>query len=293
MRVTDRQIFEGAAARTSAARARAEAATSEASTGLRVIHPGDDAAAAGQIAARRMDATRHDAIRGAVDAANDELAATDGALDAVGTALIRARELTVQLANPVYTAQQRASAAEEIDGLFKTIVAQMNTRVGQRYVFGGFKDGTEPFTAAGVYQGDTGARQIEIAPGVKQTVSLRADVAIAGANGGTDVLGTLSALSAALNANNIPNIQNALTGLDAGIGQVALARTQTGAAMAVLDVASSVGRASRDAALTSISHLAEADTIESASKLALAQRALDAALTASAKSFQLSLLDKM
>lgn len=293
MRVTDRQIFEGAQARLGTARARAEAATQEASTGLRVIHPGDDPAAAGQIAARRLDATRHDAIRGAADAANDELASTDGALDAVGAALSRARELAVQLSNPTYSAAQRASSAAEIDGLFETVVAQMNTRVGQRYVFGGFKDGAPPFDAAGVYQGDANVRQIEIAPGVRQAVSVRADVAISGVGGGADVLATLKALSTALTTNNVANVRNSLTGLDAGIVQVASARAQVGSAEAVLDATSAAGRAASDDAATAISHLAEADTIASASKLALAQRALDAALTASAKSFQLSLLDKL
>ncbi len=293
MRVTDRSIFEAANRNVGAARERAELATQEASSGLRVIHPGDDAAAAGQIAGRRLDESRYGAIKGAVEAANDELASTDGALDAVGSALSRARELAVQLANPIYSAAQRASAAEEIDGLFKTVVAQMNTRVGQRYVFGGFKDGAPPFSAAGVYLGDPGVRQVEIAPGVRQAVSVRADVAISGVGGGTDVLGTLSALSAAMTANNIAGIQNSLNGLDTGIIQISSARSQAGSSMVVLDAASAASRAGRDAATTSVAGLAEADTIESASKLALAQRALDASLTASARSFQLSLLDKL
>lgn len=293
MRVTDRQIFEGANQRLGQARSRMETATQEASTGLKVVHPGDDAAAAGQIVARRLDATRQAAIKGTVDAANDELASTDGALDAIGIALTRARELAVQIANPVYTPAQRQGAAEEIDGLFKTVVAQLNTRVGQRFVFGGFKDGTQPFTAAGVYQGDTGVRQVEIAPGVQQPISVRADVMAAGANGGTDVLATLAALSAAMSSNNVANIRNGLDGLDAGIQQVAQARVQVGSAMVVLDAASAASRAGKDDAVTALSHLTEVDAFEAATKLALSQRGLEAAIQASAKGFQLTLLDKL
>jgi flagellar hook-associated protein 3 FlgL len=293
MRVTDRQIFEGANQRLGTARSRMEAATREASTGLKVVHAGDDAAAAGQIVARRLDATRQAALKGTVDAANDELATTDGALDAIGNALTRARELAVQIANPVYSAGQRQSAAQEIDGLFKTVVAQLNTRVGQRYVFGGHQDDAPPFTAAGVYQGDTGVRQVEIAPGVQHAVSVRADGMAAGANGGTDVLATLSALSAAMASNNVANVRNSLDGLDAGIQQVASARVQVGAAMVVLDAAGVASRAGKDDALTALSRLTEADTFESASKLALSQRGLEAAIEASAKSFQLSILGKL
>ncbi len=293
MRVTDRLIYEGAQRRIGAARERSEAATAEASTGIRVAQPGDDPAAAGQIASRRIEATRFQAIHDAVGAANDELAATDGALDSVGQALSRARELAVQLSNASYSPAERAAAASEVDGLMKTAIAALNTQVGQRYLFGGFLDGAPPFTAAGAYVGDTGVRQVEIAPGVLQTVSVRADIAAKGVGGGVDVLTTLSALTAALTTNNVAGIQNSLTGLDSGIVQIATARSQAGSSMGVLDAAGAATRAGKDGALTSLSHLADADAVDSASRLALAERALDAALTASAKSFQLTILGKL
>ena len=160
-------------------------------------------------------------------------------------------------------------------------------------MFAGFQDATQPFTAAGAYQGDTGVRQVEIAPGVQQGISVRADVMIAGANGGTDVLATLAAMSTALRTNNVANVRNAIDGLDAGTQQVANARVQVGAAMVVLDAASTASRAGKDDAVAALSHLTEADAFEAATRLSLSQRGLEAAIQASAKSFQLTLLDKL
>ena len=42
----------------------------------------------------------------------------------------------------------------------------MNTQEAGRYLFGGNIDRTPPFDAAGTYAGDTGVRQVEVAPGL-------------------------------------------------------------------------------------------------------------------------------
>lgn len=293
MRVTEKMIFEGAASTAGKARARAEEAMEQASTGLRVSHPGDDPGAAGLIAFHRMGAIRFDSIVQSVTRATDELGAADGALNGVGNVLSRARELAVQLSNSTYSASERATAASEVSGLLQQTVGLLNTRVGNRYIFGGTSDATPPFDATGGYLGDVGTRQVEIAPGIWQDASVRADVALKGVGGGTDVLATLTALSSALASNDVAGVQASLTGLDAGIGQVAAARSGAGTAMSVLDAAAEAGRAGKDSEEITLSNLADADAIESASRLALAERALDAALTASARSFRLSLLDKM
>jgi len=293
VRVTDRMIFNRASSSTAASRDRAQQATNELSSGQRVVHPGDDPVAAGLLVAHRQSEAREAAILSATARATDELDSADAALEGFGNLLSRARELTVQFTNSTYSADQRAVASEEILSLFGHALSLLNTQVDGRYIFGGNLDDSPPFDATGAYLGDTAIRQVEIAPGVLQDASVRADVIAKGAGGGADVLTALQSLATALATNSQAGIQAALDPLDLSIRQVANGRSRVGASMSVLDSAGLAARTARDAEREAASHEADADTIESASKLALAQRALDASLSASAKSFELTLLNKL
>lgn len=293
MRVTDRMMFETSAAHATSARERVERALDEVSSGRKLLNPADDPAgsALATLAARNRD--RADAIRKTAERASDELVSADSALDALGNVVERAKELAVQLSNDSYSANDRAGGALEVANLFEHAVAVLNTDVGGRYLFGGTADRAPPFQADGTYVGDAGVREIEVAPGVVQSASVRADVAVKGAGGGVDVLASLASLRDALAANDETGIRSAITDLDQGIAQVSMARSDVGASMRVFDLAAQSSASARDAAETARAGVADSDVVESMSKLALAQRALDAALTATAKSFDLTLLDKM
>jgi flagellar hook-associated protein 3 FlgL len=291
MRVTDRMLFDRASRDSGAARTRLETAISRASTGQRLIHPGDDPAGAGLVTLHQAAAARAGAIMGAAQQAGDELLGVDTALDDVTNALARAREMAVQFASAPYTAAQRVAAAGEARSLLDRMLAALNTKVGNRHVMGGTLDGQPPFDAAGNYLGDANVRQVEVAPGVLEDASVRADVAIKGVGGGVDVLATLGRLVTALQANDQAGVKATIGDLAAGTDQVAVARTQAGHAMAAFDVAAEVNRAARDEAVVRASHLTDADVIDANSQLALAQRALEASLTATASGFKLTLLD--
>jgi len=57
------------------------------------------------------------------------------------------------MGNDTYNADDRAAAATEVDGIFNQVVGSLNTRFGDRYIFGGYVDNTPPFAADGTYQG--------------------------------------------------------------------------------------------------------------------------------------------
>jgi len=291
MRVTDRMLYDRATRDGGAARVRLERAVGVASTGARLIHPGDDPAGAGMVTRHLAAASRADAVAGVAAQASDELAAADGALDAVTSALARAREIAMQFGSAGHDAPARATAAAEVGSLLDTMVAALNTKVGNRYLFAGMNDGAPPFTAAGAYLGDARERQVEVAPGVWQAASLRADVAFTAASGGVDVFATLATLRAALAANDQAGAAATLTSLAASTDQVATLRGQAGIAMSAFDTAVTVNQRAGDDARSLSAHLTDADAIQANTELALAQRALEASLTATSKSFKLTLLD--
>src|SRR5882724_10874953 len=293
MRVTDRMMFDTATLNAAKSRDRAQAAMEEVSTGMRVEHPGDDPAVAAAMVRGRQVVDRLNAINQNAGRAGDEVNAADDALQGLANVLARARELTVQMGNDTYSATDRAGAATEVDALLRQAVTLMNRDVNGRYIFGGDQDRTPPFDAAGNYTGDTTVRQVEVAPGVLEDASVRADINVKGGGGGVDLFASLQALSTALTTNNGNGIRGALTNIDAATTQVTTTLAKVGSMGDAFATAQTLATNTRDATIKTVSTQAEADVIESSSKLALANNALNATLTAAAQSFRFSLVDKI
>jgi flagellar hook-associated protein 3 FlgL len=293
MRVTDKMIFQNAAANAAKSRDRAQTAMEEVSTGMRVVHPGDDPMVAAAMVRGQQTVDRMNAINQNAGRAASEVDSADSALQSLGDVLARARELTVQMGNDSYSATDRAGAATEVDGLIAQAVTLMNANVNGRYIFGGNKDQTPPFDAAGNYSGDTAVRQVEVAPGVLEDSSVRADVAVKGVGGGVDVFATLQSLSTALKTNNGDAIRGSLTDLTTATNQVTTTLSQVGAMGDAFATAQTLAKSTADATTKNVANQSEADVIESSSKLALANSALNATLTAAAQSFSLSLVNKL
>jgi len=305
MRVTDTMFYDRAEVDGAAARSRLDQATATASSGLRVVQPGDDPGAAGLLVSENVSMQRIDGIATAAGRASDEVTAASDALGQIQTSLSRASEIAVQLSSSQYGASDRAGGATEVQGLISSILSELNTEVGDRYIFGGTADSAQPFdgltldpdgtvdASTGTYRGAADTRQVEIAPGVAQDASVRADVALGGAGGGVDVIGTLVTLANALAANDPTTAASTVSQLSQGVSQVSTAQAQAGTILDTLDAAVSANQAASTDAQKRISDLGDADEIQSASNLALAQHALDTSLTAISQSFQFSLVDKL
>ena len=291
MRVTNRMAFDLAQSQMMAARNRAVDAQQQVTTGLRVVHPGDDPAAAGVMVTQGAAIQRLDTIDKTTSSASGEVQVADGAMQSVATLLQRAQQLAVQLGNDTYSASDRAGGAAEINGISSQIAQLMNTQVAGRYIFGGNVDNAPPFDAAGNYSGDSAVRQIEVAPGLLQNASVRADQTMKGVGGGVDVFATLSTLSTALAANDGPGIRAAVGGVSSSTDQVAAALTTTGAMLSAFDSAQQIGSVAKDSAQKVLSAQSEVDIFEATSNLALAQQSLQATLAVTAQSFSVSLLD--
>lgn len=291
MRISDTYMFDLANSRLMRSRTESTLAGDRVSSGKRVEAPWDDSAAAGLITRFAQDRTRQDAMMTAADRASEELGVVDGAFDQVLTSLTRASELAVQLSNDTYSAADRLNAAAEVQQLFQSVLGQINMRYGDRYVFGGMRDDAPPFDPAGNYVGDANTRRVEIAPGILQDASVRSDVAFKGAGGGIDVLTAISSFATALSTNDATGIRTAIRALADGTQQVTASRSRAGAMMNVFDLASSTARINRDSATAGRSKLEDIDIIEASTRFAAAEQALQASMSASAKSFKLTLLD--
>jgi flagellar hook-associated protein 3 FlgL len=293
MRVSDRMMYDQANSNAVSARDKVLSAYDQASTGMRVTHPGDDPTSAGLIVKGRQTMSRIDGLSQGAARANDELGVVDSSLQEMSNLVARVRELTVQMGNDSYSPVDRANAANEVNTLFRQATMLMNTDVNGRYIFGGTRDSAPPFDTTGAYQGDTNVRQLEIAPGVVEDASVRADVAVKGVGGGVDLFATLTALSTALSSNDSNGIRGTLSNLDAVSHQLGNTLAKVGASMNAFQTAQNVGETLKLDAASALSREQEIDIFDATSKLALANHALEATLTAAASTFRMTLMDKI
>ena len=291
MRITNQMIFDQAQTQAAAARDRASVAQDQVATGIRVVHPSDDPAAAGLMVSQKMAIQRYDVIDQSISRASGELQTADGALQSVSTLLARAQQLAVQLGNDTYGKAERLAGAQEIASISTQIAQLMNTQVAGRYIFGGNVDNAPPFDAARNYSGDTTVRQVEVAPGLLQDAAVRGDDAVKGTAGGVDVFTVLGSLATALTNDDGVNIRASIDGVSQSTTQVAASLTKTGAIMSALDSAQKIGTVAKDSTQKVLSAESEVDIFAAASNLAQAQQSLQAALAATAKSFDTNLLN--
>jgi len=291
VRVTEAMIYQQTIDRANLDLSNVSKAQGELSSGLRVQAPGDDPQAAGLLVRHKFNQAQVTAIQNGAQSAADELNTADSALTGVSTALAQAQALATQMGNDTYNADDRAAAATEVDGIFYQVVGSLNTRFGDRYIFGGYVDNTPPFAADGTYQGDTGVRQVEVAPGVYEDSSIRADVMAKGVGGGVDILQTLTNLTAAFRANDSDAIRASIASLQAASTQVSAAQSQAGTSVNLFTSTVNTCTQQNTDETKVISQLGDADVMQASTQLSLAQYALNATLTAASKTLNFSLVD--
>lgn len=293
MRVTEKMIFESSIAQTERSRENLDKAQSEVATGTRVQHPGDDPVAAALSVGHTIDKARFTAVGKSAQQAADELNAADTALDGLNTTANRALQIATQFGSDSYNAQDRATAAVEVDGLFQEAVGLLNSQYGGRYLFGGFQDASPPFDPAGNYVGDAGVRSVEVAPGLYQRTSLDANTIAKGGQNGVDLLKTLTDLSAGLRSNDATAVRTSLGNVNTAIDQISVGRTQAGMAQDAFMAAVSTSQTAVSDETIKLGRLMDADILDASTRLSSAQYALNATLTAAAKTLSMSLVDKL
>lgn len=213
MRVTDSMIREAALQGLNANATSLSQIQEQLSSGKLLNRPSDDPARVRQAMKVRDSLSELQQFTRNIDAADQTVSASDAALASAGDLIQRANELAIQGANGTYSAADRQQIAQEVGQLSAQLVQLAGTKVGDAYVFSGFKSDVPPYASpAGPYQGDAGAVVARIAPGASVQVNVLGSTvfgpALAALNqlqtelsAGTAVSpGTISAISAAQNA---------------------------------------------------------------------------------------------
>ena len=83
-----------------------------------------------------------------------QLAITENSIESLTEILNKAKEIAISQSSDFYSGDIRKNIATEVVQLRNQAISIANKRIGQRYIFGGFKSLNSPFKQDGVYLGD-------------------------------------------------------------------------------------------------------------------------------------------
>ena len=265
------------------------------SSGRRISRVSDGPADAVNSLTQRAELRRTEQFTRTVDRARLWLRAGEDALAQVSDRLTTARSLVVQGRSGAIGAAERSAIAQEIRAIRSSLIGTANATIDGRPVFGGTTASTAAYDANATYQGDSGAVNLPLAPGIAVTVNAGGPAVFGTFNGGDptagDVFQLLESLAASVASGDTTATTAGLTLIDAAATRAASAQVSLGTRggqiedldLANLDVAISLK--------AGISKAEDVDLAEALINLRTREAAYQAALQATAKVIQPSLLD--
>lgn len=213
--------------------------------------------------------------------------AEEAVLNQITDLLARAKELAVQEGSATSTTVTHLSAKSELDRIIEQVVQLGNTKVGDEYLFAGHLVGTQPFDASGNYAGDDGVRQAELGNGYLVTTNHTGRELLVGSG----IIGSLSALGAALTSGNTAAISGTLPGLDNAFSQSQSLLASTGARSRQIDSAMQNSDALETNLTLRRSDAQDVDVAAATTRLMGVQTSLQASLLSASRIMNISLTD--
>lgn len=164
MRVTENSNYDAIRENIRRSKERMENLQLQQSTLRKVNTPSDDPIGVSKILELRTDKQNNDQYQLNAKMAETFLNNSDHSLADLVEIVVRAKEIALSQSSAASSSEEtRISVSEEVGQLFQQAVSVANRKVGDRYLFGGFKVQTPPVNQEGEYQGDDGQMMVEIA----------------------------------------------------------------------------------------------------------------------------------
>ncbi|MBW2056219.1 MAG: flagellar hook-associated protein FlgL [Deltaproteobacteria bacterium] len=261
------------------------------SSGKRVNDLSDDPLALTRILDHRRSLASLDQYTENIDQATSWLKATESSLYDVNKLLARTKELVLGQTTGTATDETRQAVAEEVDRIFEHAIQLADLRLGDRYVFSGFKTDTLPFSSTSdyTYQGDTGSIQVEIARDQKVTINLNGAEVFT--SGSINVFSVFDNVVTHLGSNDVSGLQADLADLDTAMDQILGKLAEVGAKANQLE---STKQSLLDLKLNitgMVSELEDTDLADAVAELSLQETAYQASLASSVRLMETNLLD--
>jgi flagellar hook-associated protein 3 FlgL len=289
MRVTESMIYNTTRSSLSNDQAALVAITEKVSSSKQLNRPSDNPADVRSALGLRDTLSELNQFMRNIDQASSRLSAMDSAMGSAGDLIQRANELAIQGGNGTLDAGQRQSIAVEVAQLTEAMAQDASAKVGDQYLFSGFRVDKAPYQVTGngqvgTYQGDGGVVLARVGPGSTMQVNLAGDAVFGPA------LDALKQLQADLNSGQAVQ-SSTITQITDALQTLTQARATAGARANRLDDAKSSQQALQISYQSLLSQLEDTDMPSAITEMTKRQTTYQASLAVSAKVMQTSLID--
>ena len=289
MRVTQSMIYDAANGSLSSQMAGLQSVTEQISSSKRLNKPSDDPAAVRAAVGLNDSLSELNQYMRNIDTATSTLSAMDTALGSAGNLIQRANELAIQGANASLSASDRQAIAAEVAQLTEAMAQDAGAKVGDNYVFSGFRVDRAPFLVTGpgqvgTYQGDQGDAVARIGPAVTMQVSMAGDAVFQPA------ISALTQLQADLNSGQAVQAST-ISQISGALQTLSTAQATVGARENRLTDAKSAQQDMITSNQAMLSQLEDVNMPAAITELTQRQTTYQASLAVTAKVMQTSLID--
>ncbi len=304
MRITQNITSDNSLFNIQQARAKLDSVQEQIASGLQINRPSDDPINAnllldidGQLKAGEQYASN-------ITKSTLFLKVTSTALQGMSDIMQQTKELVATINNGSSDPAMRQNAVSQLQAMKQQLVDMGNTQLGNQFVFGGANNLTPPFSAtAPFYSGDETALSIEIGQSTSQKLNLPGNQVLTGSSaqvpavtpyGNSNILDTFDKMITAVQNNDVNGVNGIIAeekNLEAGAGQIVNAQNDVALRLVRLDSTAKMNDTTKSNLHSIAGNLQNVDYAKLAVELTQQQLGFQAALSATAKISQLSLLD--
>jgi flagellar hook-associated protein 3 FlgL len=185
------------------------------SSGKRINQPSDDPIGMTQSLQLKNILSKIGQYQKNIQYGESWLNATESSLQGINGLIVRGKEIANQMATGTYGADQRANAAQEVQGLLEQLRGLGNSQLNGRYLFSGYHEQSPAYDQNFNFVGDANDIEIPISESVQMKINLTGN-AVFGPDGdpNNNLFQILTGLRDALQSNNINGVSSALERLN-------------------------------------------------------------------------------
>jgi flagellar hook-associated protein 3 FlgL len=289
MRVTQSMIYNSTNSSLSADLAALQAITEKVSSTKQLNRPSDNPADVRSAVGLRDTLAQINQFLRNIDSASSKVSAQDTSLASAGDLIQRANELAIEGANGTLDASQRQAIGAEVSQLTEAMAQDASAKVGDEYIFSGFRVDKAPYQVTGPgqvgpYQGDHGVVIARVGSASTMQINMAGDAVFKPA------LDALTQLQADLNSGQ-PVQQTTIGQIQTALSALTQARATVGARANRLDDAKSSQQALSTSNQSLLSQLEDTDMPSAITELTKRQTTYQASRAVAAKVMQTSLID--
>lgn len=293
-RVTQRMMFEGSMHNLQQQLARLAKTQESLSSGRTMNRPSDDpTGVSSSLRIRSALSDQQQYARNADDGVG-WMATIDTSLQSVLDQVRTARDRTLQGLNTGSVSQAgRDALAAEVEQIRTGLISMANAKYLERPVFGGLTGGGQAFDDNGVYVGVTGEVNRVVADGVTIAVNADGEAVFGGpaGSGQAQLFQDLEDLAIAIRANDETAMAAGMTALNARLDAITTVLSDVGTRYNRLNVATEMAKDSELSLSEGLANLENTDLARATVDLQMHEVAYQAALAATARVTQPSLMD--